>query len=65
MFHGRYAKLAARCSAHLGGQADLYPQPMPSLRKRIPVPSGEPNLKWGKSDGKAVVVKNGVGIVTP
>ncbi len=28
-FHGRYAKLAARCSSHLGGTLDLYPQPSP------------------------------------
>lgn len=45
-FHGRYAKLAARCSSHLGGTLDLYPPPLPAPSRKIPVPKGKPNLHW-------------------
>ena len=45
-FHGRYAKLAARCSSHLSGTLDLYPQPSHAPTKRIAVPKGKPNLVW-------------------
>lgn len=45
-FHGRYAKLAARCSSHLGGTLDLYPPPSSAPSKKIPVPKGKPNLHW-------------------
>lgn len=49
MFHGRYARLATRCAAHLSGAADLYPPPMPGKKRRVPIPAGTPNLNWPKA----------------
>jgi hypothetical protein len=47
-FMGKFAKLAARCSAHLHGGTALYPAAPPRRTRAIPdVPAGLPNLAFG------------------
>lgn len=46
-FHGKFAKLAARCAAHLQGATDLYPAAPPRRpRAIVNVPAGMPNLSF-------------------
>lgn len=47
-FHTRYLGLIARCEAELRGTGQLFPPPSRTSSKRLAVPKGEVNLRFGK-----------------